>query len=829
MNEEFSLKAVLGVDDKASGPIGQIKNHFENLKSSIGQSEGQLKSFNKHLSDLKTGAKFLAVGLVAGGLVKSLVKSTLETGKLKAEIKGLGVSGSGIKSITASANEAASQFGTSREAFLKASYDIRSGISSLGENDLGKFTALVAKTASAGKADIAQMGSAFASVFNTFRNQYKKESDFDFGTRIASNMAFAINQFKTDGAKLQSGMEAIGASAAAMGVSLEEQTVVLGSLMNTSKGEVSGTSLRSFLDKAGGAASKMGLSFTNAKGHLLPVADILDKIKGKFPDLKSAAAQSQIKKAFGSDEAVKVVQLLGAKTGDLRTKLSELKNSMQPGGKNFLDEMARINTDNTLSEMEKLSETWKGFKEVIGEKLSAPFGSLVSGLKNILYWLSELLTRYPSLASITGYLIAGVAGFALFIGTIKTARATMGLYRLMTLSTATASKLQSGIMSGLSGSVNNFSSTLNHSTKALQKYNTISSVSTGLSSKFKTGLTSLGSGIKTLGLSIWGAVKSTWAFTIALLANPITWIVLGIAALVAALVGLVVYWDEVTAAVLSSWEWIKNTWGTAPGWFKGIVALLMLPFWPLIATIRLIATNWDQIKTYVSSSFASFGDWIGTQVAKIIEFLNLLWKPFAYLGSFFGTEGQKIGTALTTGIKKSAKEGSGGIISSLKSGLSSIGSFVFGSGMDTAKTFASGIKKGSGLLKSTVQKTLKTGVRNQIPSSDAKEGPLSSLTKSGMSFTKTFASGITKASPDLKSKAQQLLGSINLTPQLPKLNTTNENNLVQNFQKSGGANITTGSLITLNINGSSEKIAVNALSRKLAELLMGEINKLEVY
>ena len=78
MNEEFSLRAVLGVDDKASGPIGQIRNHFKNLENSIGQSEGQLKNFNKHLTDLKSGAKSLAIGGALFAGIKSTIQPTIE-------------------------------------------------------------------------------------------------------------------------------------------------------------------------------------------------------------------------------------------------------------------------------------------------------------------------------------------------------------------------------------------------------------------------------------------------------------------------------------------------------------------------------------------------------------------------------------------------------------------------------------------------------------------------------------------------------------------------------------------------------------------------------
>lgn len=54
--------------------------------------------------------------------------------------------------------------------------------------------------------------------------------------------------------------------------------------------------------------------------------------------------------------------------------------------------------------------------------------------------------------------------------------------------------------------------------------------------------------------ALWGAVTAAWAWTAALLANPVTWIVLGIAALIAAIILLAMNWDAVTAWITTVWN-----------------------------------------------------------------------------------------------------------------------------------------------------------------------------------------------------------------------------------------------------------------------------------
>src|SRR5690606_10289244 len=70
-----------------------------------------------------------------------------------------------------------------------------------------------------------------------------------------------------------------------------------------------------------------------------------------------------------------------------------------------------------------------------------------------------------------------------------------------------------------------------------------------------------------IGVTLVGAfvawTASIWASTIALLANPITWIILGIVALIAAIVALVMNWDQVVA-------WITDIWGGFIGWLTEV-------------------------------------------------------------------------------------------------------------------------------------------------------------------------------------------------------------------------------------------------------------------
>lgn len=69
------------------------------------------------------------------------------------------------------------------------------------------------------------------------------------------------------------------------------------------------------------------------------------------------------------------------------------------------------------------------------------------------------------------------------------------------------------------------------------------------------------------------ATLSAWGFNAALWANPITWVVAGVAALIGIIVLLVRNWDAVSEALLGVWETVKTAWGniwdsTKEVWYK---------------------------------------------------------------------------------------------------------------------------------------------------------------------------------------------------------------------------------------------------------------------
>ncbi len=109
------------------------------------------------------------------------------------------------------------------------------------------------------------------------------------------------------------------------------------------------------------------------------------------------------------------------------------------------------------------------------------------------------------------------------------------------------------------------------------------------------------------------ASAATWAFNAALLANPLTWIVLAIVGLIAALVLLVKHWDTVKRVVRDFFDRFGN---------YALAALAVVA--PFIAVPLLIAKNWSRIVEIVGGIWSRVNDTARGWIQAIIDFVREL-------------------------------------------------------------------------------------------------------------------------------------------------------------------------------------------------------------
>lgn len=134
-------------------------------------------------------------------------------------------------------------------------------------------------------------------------------------------------------------------------------------------------------------------------------------------------------------------------------------------------------------------------------------------------------------------------------------------------------------------------------------------------------------------------------------ASPVTWIVLAIVAALAALVAIIVlvikYWDEIAAAGVAAWEWLKGVFSTIGSWINKNV-------------IQPVAKFFSGLWTSIKNTFKGVGEWFGNiftgawngikkAFSAVTGFFSGIWTS---IKNIFSKVGKTIGDAITGTVKK---------------------------------------------------------------------------------------------------------------------------------------------------------------------------------
>lgn len=138
--------------------------------------------------------------------------------------------------------------------------------------------------------------------------------------------------------------------------------------------------------------------------------------------------------------------------------------------------------------------------------------------------------------------------------------------------------------------------------------------------------------------AIFVAAAAQWVMNSALLASPITWIIVGIGLIIAAIVLLITNWDSVKDTLLGAWDAIVNAWGAAWDWIKGFFSGLWDGITEFIAGIPDAISNflsgaWDTISGLFTQMWDGLVEFITNIPQMIMDGLGTVWDGLGELWS----------------------------------------------------------------------------------------------------------------------------------------------------------------------------------------------------
>lgn len=690
MESIFKLSVIVNMIDNITGISKKINSNVTKLKTGIEALNNKFKEMTK------SGFLMVGTGTLISKSLLTPVKATYETKKALGELASLGYED--LQLIESAAKEFSNEFaGTTKAQFITASYDIKSGISSLTDEGVAEFTKLAGLTAKATKSTIEEMTSLFATGYGIYKDYYSNLSDIEFGEMFSAGISKSVQQFKTTGSEMASAIESLGGTATSANVPLEEQLAILGMLQATMSGSEAGTKYTAFLNSAGKAGQKLGLNFTDANNRLLSMPEILEQLKNKFGETLDVSEKLQLQEAFGTEEAVKLIDLLYNKTGDLQNNILTLYDTMGQGtniASGMIDAMTSVDDGQKFI---LLKQRIQNIVEEIGNNMLPVVNTWLDKGAVILEHINIWISKNGDLVGDIGIVVVSITGLVTAIGGLKLGFGLVG--GAVTTSIKAFSSFNSG-MKKVKDTMDTVKIYSMYAGDALK-------VST---TKMKNGLTLLTTPLKAVGKGIVSfgkqafitattqlpiLISSCWSFTTALLANPITWIVIAIIALIGVIILLWTNWDKVSvwlkntwnsivSGVIAGWEWLKGILQDTPNW----LLIVLSAFMPFIGLPLLIIKNWDTLKqgfiNIWNSIKESFNNFFTNFIPNLLE------------------SGKKIMTTIADGIKSAV--------------------------MAPVNAIKGGFAK----------------VRQFLPFSDAKEGPLSDLALSGSRINTTIAEGMDK-------------------------------------------------------------------------------------
>lgn len=241
------------------------------------------------------------------------------------------------------------------------------------------------------------------------------------------------------------------------------------------------------------------------------------------------------------------------------------------------------------------------------------------------------------------------------------------------------------------------------------------------------------------------AAAAKWLFNAALWASPITWIVIGIIALIAVIVLLIVYWDEVKEAVGVAWDWIKEKLASVWDWIKGKAAEVWEGIKEFFSGIwegikSGVASAWDWIVSKISGAWDSIVSMVTGAVNRVKDWITNGFNSARDMAvNAFLSLHQRVTSTVQTllGFVRS-------IPSRIRSALGNLGSLLTSAGRNVVQGLINGIKSMISNVGSAMSNIAST-IRGYLPFSPAEEGPMSGSGApevSGARIAETLGEGI---------------------------------------------------------------------------------------
>lgn len=384
------LEYIISLNDQLSAPLKGVMKTIDDL--------------GKRGEDAMRRIGLGAAGVIAtGAAMKNALDPAIDFTRALNEVKATGRDQAGLDKITDFALDFSATYGGAATDVVNSTNEIARAIDGLNDSELIAFSRGSNILAKATGSDVKAMGSYISQLYGIFGDEAAKIGKEKWVEQISAQATVTANKFKSSGESLMQAYTNLGSSAKDHGIKTAEQFAVIGNLQNVFEGGLAGTKYAAFLSGAVKAQSKLGLSFLDSQGKMLPMIDILEKIKGKYGELNSENLY-ELQKAFGTKEAAQVINNLLPKIDTLKADIAEIDKMKT------LDDAMAISKTVTDSWM-RFTAIFQNIKIAIGTQILAKLEPVMNRLADMGQEFTNWLRTYKNIARWIGYAVGALIGF----------------------------------------------------------------------------------------------------------------------------------------------------------------------------------------------------------------------------------------------------------------------------------------------------------------------------------------------------------------------------------------------------------------------------------
>lgn len=517
----------VGLIDKISKPLGNIQRQF----SALG---------NEYRDGTHTMIAGAAGVAGAGFAMQSALMPAIELDRALKDVKALGVADAALDKVAKTAMMFSAQYGVAAVEVIQHTEQITNGMGKMEANVLASVTRSSATLAMAMKSDAETVGRYMKNLYGNYQKQADGMGKDVWAAQVAGMTAEVKRLYGTNMDQLEGMVDGMHSLTSSLGIGLDEQLAVFGYLSTQMSEGDAVTQFTNFTEGAIEAQKKLRVSLFKSNGQMLPILDVLKKIKPLVAGMKTDKAISFLNEAGFGDASLMLFNMM-KDTEKLTRGLDGLKNVK---GLTVASDMAKTMTD----QWKRMEQGLNSIRIAFGYAVMPAVLDVVSVMSD---WAQEIvkLTQFlPNITRLIGKLVLGFFALAAVGGVVTL---TMGMWKQVSVTCMMIGKVWAGVNLVL-----------------------------------------------TKGMALLRA--AVLAANIAIAANPIILIVGAIVAAIAAIGALIYYWDDLKASfgdtvwfqaitggiqavifrfqlffqmVKGGWQWVMSSFSDTSG-FDGLFALV---------------------------------------------------------------------------------------------------------------------------------------------------------------------------------------------------------------------------------------------------------------